>query len=73
MGAVQSRRDARLQERRGKRTGTHTQSPVVIPMEAKTGLNVGGEVERVPLELSKGDGRMLQVVEKHLHLDKQTQ
>lgn len=32
------------------------------------GLNISGEVERVSLQLSIGDGRMLQVVEQHLDL-----
>lgn len=32
------------------------------------GLNIGGEVECVSLQLSIGDGRMLQVVEQHLDL-----
>lgn len=32
------------------------------------GLHVSGKVERVALQLGKGDGRMLQVVEQHLDL-----
>lgn len=31
-------------------------------------LNISGEVQRVAFKFSKGDGRMLQVVEQHLHL-----
>lgn len=31
-------------------------------------LNVSGKVECVPLQLSEGDGRMLQVVQQHLDL-----
>lgn len=32
------------------------------------GLNVSGEVECVSLQLSEGDGRVLQVVQQHLDL-----
>lgn len=34
------------------------------------GLDVGGKVERVALQLGEGDGRMLQVVQQHLDLKK---
>lgn len=32
------------------------------------GLNVSGIVERVALQFSEGDGRMLQVIQQHLDL-----
>lgn len=60
-------RAACWEERRGA-------SVTLTPGEAfrRTGwfwrLNISGEVQRVAFEFSKGDGRMLQVVEQHLHL-----
>lgn len=79
-GAVQSRRAACWEERRGRRQedraagtkGSYGVSHSLVsrsrPEGGGWGLDVSGEVERVALQFGKGDGRMLQVVQQHLDL-----
>lgn len=50
------------------RLRTSPTAPPGDPGVGRRGLNVSGKVECVALELREGNGRMLQVVEKHLDL-----
>ena len=43
-------------------------SPDGAPEGGGRCLNVSGKVERVTLQFSEGDGRMLQVIQQHLDL-----